>query len=100
MNASTDFGEAFQRLACARRAEETVRLGGVAGGGEGRRDGHGHTSEIVLVWSGGFKVEFKDHTLELGSGQCCVVPAGAEHRGVSRDGRPSGGTLWRMGPVR
>lgn len=62
-----------------------MRLGGVAGGGEGRWGSHGHMSEIV-VWSGAFKVEVKDHTLELGPGQCRVVPVGAEHRGTSRHG--------------
>ena len=58
----------------------------VAGGGEGRWDSHSHSAETVIVWSGDFVVEFRDHTLTLSPGQCCVVPAGAEHRGTSRNG--------------
>lgn len=89
----TDFAEVFARLAAACQTEETASLGGVnvrmvrvAGGGEGRWDSHAHTAETVVVWSGGFTVEFRDHVLTLSAGQCCVVPAGAEHRGTSRNG--------------
>lgn len=88
-----DFAAVFARLAAGGAREETVRLGNVKirtvrvpGGGEGRWDAHPHTDETVIVWSGDFKVEFRDGTLVLAAGQCCVVPAGAEHRGTSRDG--------------
>ena len=93
MNGPTDFGKVFERLARERQSEEMVQLDGVnvrlvrvAGGGEGRWDSHGHSTEIVVVWSGDFTVEFRDHTLNLAAGQCCVVPVGAEHRGTSRQG--------------
>ncbi|MFO1047565.1 MAG: cupin domain-containing protein [Geminicoccaceae bacterium] len=93
MNGSTDFGEVFARLARTQRQEETVELGGVgirmvrvAGGGDGRWDRHPHSTEIVVVWSGDFRVEFSDHEVVLSAGQCCVVPVGAEHRGTSRGG--------------
>jgi mannose-6-phosphate isomerase-like protein (cupin superfamily) len=33
-----------------------------------------------------FTVEYRDRTLQLGPGQCCVVPVGAEHRAASRAG--------------
>ena len=89
----TSFADVFARLAAAQQREETVALGGVsvrmvrvAGGGPGRWDSHAHTAETVVVWSGDFTVEFRDHTLTLSAGQCCVVPVGAEHRGTSRDG--------------
>ncbi len=89
----TDFADVFARLAAAQQREETASLGGVnvrmvriAGGGEGRWDSHSHSAETVVVWSGDFTVGFRDHTLTLLPGQCCVVPAGAEHRGTSRDG--------------
>jgi mannose-6-phosphate isomerase-like protein (cupin superfamily) len=89
----TDFAEVFTRLAAAQQSEETVSLGGinvrmvrVAGGGAGRWDSHSHSAETVVVWSGDFTVEFRDHTLTLSAGQCCVVPVGAEHRGTSRNG--------------
>ena len=89
----TDFAEVFARLAATQQREETAPLGGVnvrmvrvAGGGEGRWDSHPHSAETVIVWSGDFTVEFRDHALTLSPGQCCVVPAGAEHRGASRNG--------------
>ncbi|TNC14842.1 cupin domain-containing protein [Methylobacterium terricola] len=88
-----DFGQEFRRLADQGERESTTVLGGVAvrlvrvaGGGEGRWDRHDRTTETVIVWSGDFSVEFRDHTLHLGPGQCCVVPVGAEHRGRSREG--------------
>ena len=89
----TDFAASFARLAQAQQREDSVTLGGVKirtvrvpGGGEGRWDRHPDTAETVIVWAGDFSVEFRDHTLTLGAGQCCVVPAGAEHRGTSRNG--------------
>ncbi len=93
MNQSTDFAEVFGRLTREDRSEETTQLGGVnvrlvrvKGGGEGRWDHHATTTETVVVWSGDFKVEFRDGTLQLAAGQCCVVPVGAEHRGTSKAG--------------
>lgn len=88
-----DFAAVFDRLSRDGLRESTTRLGGVAvrlvrvsGGGEGRWDRHDGTAETVIVWSGDFTVEFRDRTLRLGPGQCCVVPVGADHRGTSKDG--------------
>lgn len=93
MNQTTDFAEVFGRLARDERSEETAQLGGVnvrlvrvKGGGEGRWDHHAATTETVVVWSGDFTVEFRDHEVHLSGGQCCVVPVGAEHRGTSKAG--------------
>ncbi len=93
MTQCTDFAEVFARLAREGRSEETTQLGGVnvrlvrvPGGGEGRWDHHGSTTETVVVWSGDFTVEFRDATLNLSAGQCCVVPIAAEHRGTSKSG--------------
>ena len=93
MNQSTDFAETFDRLAREGSMEETTLLGGVnvrlvrvAGGGEGQWGQHDDTTETVVVWSGDFTVDFRDHSLTLGAGQCCVVPVGAEHRGTSKSG--------------
>ena len=90
---ATDFAEVFSRLEREGRNDETTQLGGVnvrcvkvMGGGEGRWDRHDRTTEIVLVWSGDFTVEFREHALHLSSGQCRVVPAGVEHRGTSKAG--------------
>ena len=93
MNQAVDFGEVFGRLAKDGQSEETAQLGGVnvrlvrvKGGGEGQWGHHGDTTETVAVWSGDFTVEFRDQTLHLSRGQCCVVPVGAEHRGTSKAG--------------
>lgn len=91
MNPAIDFVEVFARLARDGCNEKMVQLAGtnvrtirVKGGGEGRWDHHGDTAETVIVWSGSFTVEFRDRTLHLSSGQCYVVPVGAEHRGISQ----------------
>lgn len=88
-----DFAAAFARLAAEGLREETTQIGGVdvrlvrvTGGGEGRWDRHDHSTETEVVWSGDFTVEFRDRTLRLGAGQCCVVPVDYEHRGTSRAG--------------
>lgn len=88
-----DFGQEFRRISEDGQRESTTELGGVkvrlvrvTGGGEGRWDSHAETAETAIVWSGDFSVAFRDRTLDLGPGQCCVVPAGAEHWGTSREG--------------
>lgn len=93
MSQAIDFSEIFGRLKKNGCSEETLHAGGVnirlvrvKSDGKGRWDHHDQTSETVVVWSGEFTVEFRDHTLRLSSGQCCVVPAGAEHQGTSLTG--------------
>ncbi len=41
---------------------------------------HDHQDELFLVWKGRFRVEFRDHIVELGPGEMVTVPHGAEHR--------------------
>ena len=41
---------------------------------------HDDAEEMFLVWRGRFRVEFRDKTVELGSGELVVVPRGVEHR--------------------
>ena len=88
-----DFAAGFAGLAARGERETTAPLGGVdvrlvrvPAGGEGRWDSHPDSTETVVVWSGEFQVEFRDRTLRLTAGQCCVVPVGAEHRGTSPTG--------------
>jgi mannose-6-phosphate isomerase-like protein (cupin superfamily) len=49
---------------------------------EGEFPWHSHSNEeeFFLVWKGQFRVEFRDRVLEMGPGDCCVVPRGVEHR--------------------
>ena len=74
-----------------------VRLVRVVAGGEGRWDSHQDGPETVVVSDGTFKVEFRDRTLVLTAGQCCVVPSGADHRGTSPTGADV--VLFRAGEV-
>lgn len=87
------FSEVFARLAATEVAGETITVGGVnvrmvrvAGGGNGRWDRHNNTAETAVVWSGDFQVEFRDRTIMLSIGQCCVIPSNTEHRGTSARG--------------
>ena len=45
---------------------------------------HEHEDEFFLVWKGNFRVEFRDHVVSLGPGECVVVPRGVEHRTCAR----------------
>jgi mannose-6-phosphate isomerase-like protein (cupin superfamily) len=44
---------------------------------------HDAEDEMFLVWRGRFRMEFRDHTVELSEGQCLVVPRGVEHRPIA-----------------
>jgi D-lyxose ketol-isomerase len=48
--------------------------------GEFPWDHHDTEDEFFMVWKGRFRVEFSDHVVELGPGECLVVPRGSEHR--------------------
>jgi mannose-6-phosphate isomerase-like protein (cupin superfamily) len=41
---------------------------------------HDAEDEFFLVWKGCFRVEYRDRAVEMGPGECCVVPRGKEHR--------------------
>jgi mannose-6-phosphate isomerase-like protein (cupin superfamily) len=41
---------------------------------------HENEDEFFMVWKGRFRVEFRDHVIEMGRGECVVVPRGVEHR--------------------
>ena len=51
----------------------------------GEMDWHQHAAEDELFWivRGRLRLEFRDHVVELGEGQCCVVPRGVEHHPVA-----------------
>lgn len=44
---------------------------------------HADAEEMFLVFKGRFRVEFRDHVVELTAGQMLVVPRGVEHRTAS-----------------
>jgi mannose-6-phosphate isomerase-like protein (cupin superfamily) len=44
---------------------------------------HADADEFFLVWKGRFAVEFRDRVVELGPGECVLVPRGVEHRTVA-----------------
>jgi mannose-6-phosphate isomerase-like protein (cupin superfamily) len=44
---------------------------------------HGLEDELFLVWRGSFRVEFRDHIVELKQGEMLVVDRGIEHRTVA-----------------
>jgi mannose-6-phosphate isomerase-like protein (cupin superfamily) len=41
---------------------------------------HETEDEFFMVWKGRFRVEFRDRIVDLGPGECVVVPRGVEHR--------------------
>lgn len=43
---------------------------------------HPDSDEAFLIVDGKMKLEFKDKTLELNTGEMCVVPKGVEHRPI------------------
>lgn len=46
---------------------------------------HETEDEMFLVWRGRFRVEFRDHVVEMGPGELVVVPRGVEHRTAADD---------------
>ena len=46
---------------------------------------HADTDETFLVIEGHMKIEFEDHTVELGPGEMCIVPKGVEHKPVAEN---------------
>ncbi|MCK4790772.1 MAG: cupin domain-containing protein, partial [Desulfobacteraceae bacterium] len=38
--------------------------------------------EVFFIVDGKMKIEFKDNTVELNTGEMCVVPKGVEHRPI------------------
>lgn len=46
---------------------------------------HDDIDEMFVGWKGQFRLEFRDRTVEVGPGQCVVVPRGVEHRPVAEE---------------
>jgi mannose-6-phosphate isomerase-like protein (cupin superfamily) len=46
---------------------------------------HENEDEMFLAVKGGFRIEFRDRTVELSEGELIVVPRGVEHRPVAEE---------------
>ena len=44
---------------------------------------HDDEDELFLIHKGRLRIEFRDRVVELGPGECLVVPRGVEHRPVA-----------------
>ena len=46
---------------------------------------HDNQDELFLVWKGQFRMEFRDHIVNVCAGEFLVVPRGIEHRTVAEE---------------
>ncbi len=46
---------------------------------------HEHEDELFLVLSGRMDLHFRDHVVELGEGEFCIVARGVEHKPVATE---------------
>lgn len=46
---------------------------------------HEQEDEMFLVIAGHLTIELEDQTLELATGEMCVIPAGVRHRPIARE---------------
>jgi mannose-6-phosphate isomerase-like protein (cupin superfamily) len=46
---------------------------------------HDVEDELFLIHKGHLRMEFRDRVVELGPGECLVVPRGVEHRPVAEE---------------
>ena len=46
---------------------------------------HEHEDELFLGVKGRFRLEFRDHSVEIGPGDFIIVPRGVEHRPVAEE---------------
>ncbi len=47
---------------------------------------HGNADEMFFILDGQLRVDFRDHSEDLGPGEMIVIPKGVEHRPVANNG--------------
>ncbi len=72
------FSERWRPKVIARLNGQEVKIVKVEGEFPWHR--HEREDEFFLVWKGRFRVEFRDRIVEMGPGECVLVPRGVEHR--------------------
>jgi mannose-6-phosphate isomerase-like protein (cupin superfamily) len=77
------FDEQWRPKVIAAMNGQEIKLVKVKGEFPWRR--HQQEDEFFLVWKGRFRVEFRDHVVEMSPGECVVVPCGIEHRTCADD---------------
>ena len=75
------FSEHWQPRSVAELNGQHVKVAKI----QGAFDWHSHADEdeLFYVLEGAFRMEFRDRTVALSSGQMIVVPRGVEHRPVA-----------------
>jgi mannose-6-phosphate isomerase-like protein (cupin superfamily) len=46
---------------------------------------HDDVDEMFFIWKGRIRLEFRDRVVDMGPGDCIVVPRGVEHRPVAQE---------------
>ncbi len=72
------FSEQWQPKLIAAPNGQAIKL--VKARGEFPWHSHADDDEFFLVWKGRFRVEFRDHIIDMGPGEAVLVPRGVEHR--------------------
>lgn len=75
------FTEYFRPKIVAELNGQHIKLGKLKG--EFVWHHHEHEDEMFLIVHGRLRIEFRDGNVELGPGECLVVPRGIEHRPVA-----------------
>lgn len=90
MSERVDLPSAFARITEHWRPKVIAELNGqevkvVKVQGEFVWHHHDQEDELFLIHKGKLRMEFRDRVVELGPGQCIVVPHGVEHRPVAAE---------------
>lgn len=90
MNEKVALAQAFARITEHWRPKVIAELNGqevkvVKVLGEFVWHHHDAEDELFLIHKGTLRIEFRDRVVELGPGECLVIPRGVEHRPVAAE---------------